>query len=82
MTTLETLLERTRTRRSLPDPATRRAIRKAARVSMHELAKALGVSHETISGWERGSYEPQGDNLTRYLHALRELEKAASEPLA
>jgi DNA-binding transcriptional regulator YiaG len=49
------LLERVRERRLLPLPADRKRIRKQARVSLREMAAALGVSHTSVRNWERGA---------------------------
>ena len=34
-----------------------KALREAEKISMRQLAKELGVSHNTISSWERNSYK-------------------------
>lgn len=51
----EDLLERVRSRRTLPAAKERRRIRKEAGVSLRDMAAALGVSHTAVAGWEAGS---------------------------
>ena len=34
-----------------------KALREAEKISMRQLAKELGVSHNTISKWERNPYK-------------------------
>lgn len=41
-----------------------RQARKAARMSGPDLAKAIGVSNQTVSEWERDLYQPRGERLT------------------
>lgn len=70
MTMLEVLRERVNARRALPPPRVRRALRRAAGVSLEALAESLGVSRETVRLWELGAHEPYERNLTAYLEAL------------
>jgi transcriptional regulator with XRE-family HTH domain len=35
-----------------------------------DLAKALGVSHVTVSGWERDEFRPDGDNILALIRVL------------
>jgi DNA-binding transcriptional regulator YiaG len=47
----------------LPEPALRRLIRKAAAVSLAEVAGELGVTSVTVLRWERGDSDPRRDRL-------------------
>jgi transcriptional regulator with XRE-family HTH domain len=38
--------------------------------SQGDLGKKIGVSHVTISGWERDEYKPDGENLFKLLAVL------------
>ena len=51
---IDELLERVRSKRKLPPAEERRRIRKAARVSLRDVASALGVSHSLVRHWEHG----------------------------
>jgi len=68
--TLDLLQKQVRERRALPTPLARRALRRAAGVSLASLAQALDVSRETCRLWELGLAEPRGPNLAAYLEAL------------
>jgi DNA-binding transcriptional regulator YiaG len=68
--TLEALSNRARASLALPDPASRRAIRRAAGVSLSELAAVVGVTKGAVQHWERGRRRPTGEHLERYVAAL------------
>ena len=70
---LETLVERSRSKRRLPEPNLRRILRESARVSQEDLAQALGVNRSTICRWENGARSPRGSNLSAYLNLLDRL---------
>lgn len=76
--TLTQLAERVKARRELPSPAERRAVRRDAGLSAAELAEAIGVTEAAVLTWERGTREPRGRNLDRYVEALRTLREAAA----
>jgi transcriptional regulator with XRE-family HTH domain len=69
------LRSRVRVKRALPPPATRRALRIAARISLTEVAQTVGVTRQCVSPWELGVRTPQGDNLERYARVLAMLAK-------
>jgi DNA-binding transcriptional regulator YiaG len=71
------LLERVRARRRLPLAAERRKIRESAKVSQHEIAKALGVSWTAVYRWEQGS-RPR-DHEAAYAQLLDELKRIAAD---
>lgn len=62
-------------RDSLPDPEVARALRRAAGLTVRELADALDVTAPTISRWERGLRHPRGQLRERYAGALEELRR-------
>lgn len=63
----------------LPPPAERRAIRKAAKATLSQVAAALGVDIMTVSRWERGLNEPWHRNATAYRRVLDALGDLAQE---
>ena len=69
---------RVRSRRELPSPTDRRAIRKAAGLTLQEVGAAVGVSGQAIGMWEAGSRTPRGPHLERYVDVLRILREAAA----
>lgn len=77
MTTgLDELLERVRSRRELPLPAERRQIRDAARLSLRDVAVALGVSHTAVASWEAGA-TPR-EKRADYARLLDELKRVGA----
>lgn len=75
---LSEALERARRRRELPDARTRRLTRARAGITQIDLARALGVDRATVSRWESGDRNPDGELLVAYLDALAQMERAAS----
>lgn len=74
-------LDRVRIRGRLPDPARRKAIREAADLSTHDMAKLLGVTSPSISNWERGS-TPSVHTLGPYVELLESLAAALTNDSA
>ncbi len=70
---VDTLIDRVRTRNTLPPPAERVRIRKAAGVSQRELAAALGVSWTAVQRWETGA-TPRSSSA-EYAYALRRMQE-------
>lgn len=70
------LLERVQSRRRLPEPRLRRLIREGARVSLGDIAEALGVTRSAVSRWEHGLREPRDGVLERYADLLDRLTSA------
>ncbi|MFI1176915.1 helix-turn-helix domain-containing protein [Streptomyces melanogenes] len=65
---------------ALPAPEQRLRLREAARLSKAQVARALGVSPSTVTGWETGR-DPSGEVRTRYAYLLEGLrERLESEP--
>ena len=73
---LEALVERSRSRRRLPEPRLRRLLRERACVSQEDLARVLGVDRSTVCRWESGAREPRDSNLSAYSDIL---DRPASE---
>jgi predicted transcriptional regulator len=69
------LLARFRTHRKLPLPDERKRIREAAKVSLRELAAAVGCSHVAITRWEAGAMPADPVQLARYQRLLDELKQ-------
>lgn len=72
---LETLLERVRDLKRLPEPEVRRFLREQAGLSYREIAEALGVSHTAVRHWERGERTPSGDHLHGYASLIEQLRE-------
>jgi DNA-binding transcriptional regulator YiaG len=74
---VDELLERVRSRRKLPPKSERRLIRKAANVSLRDIAVALGVSHTAVQKWEDGA-TPREPLKNDYARLLEELKRVAA----
>lgn len=72
-TPIERLEAQVRARRTLPSPASRRALREAAGVSLGDVAQACGVTKQAVRQWESGICDPRGANLIAYAEVLRVL---------
>ena len=59
--------------RQLAANGTARRLRKAAGLSLYDLARDVGVRAGTISRWETGDRVPRGEAALRYAHLLGEL---------
>jgi DNA-binding XRE family transcriptional regulator len=55
-----------------------RADRKAARVNQADIASALGVSRQAVTGWEAGTRTPSSANALAYGKLLRSLARRAA----
>jgi transcriptional regulator with XRE-family HTH domain len=77
---LSTLRARARAQRDLPDPTRAKALRRAAGVSLRELADVVGVTVRTLCYWEAGQRRPSGRQLERYAEALRALASELGAP--
>ncbi|WP_171163499.1 helix-turn-helix domain-containing protein [Streptomyces sp. I05A-00742] len=77
---IDSLLASVGPQAELPDPATRRDLRERAHLSKAHLARVLGVSPSTVTGWESGR-DPAGETRTKYAYLLDGLAaKLATEP--
>jgi transcriptional regulator with XRE-family HTH domain len=72
---VDELLEQVRSRRKLPAKSERRRIRKAAGLTLRDVALALGVSHTAVQKWEDGAMprEPMKNDYARLLEELKQI---------
>ncbi|MFG2503231.1 helix-turn-helix domain-containing protein [Streptomyces sp. NPDC048441] len=66
---IDSLLDAVGPEAELPAPARRQELREQARLPKAQVARALGVSPSTVSGWESGR-EPSGEIRTKYAYLL------------
>lgn len=61
----------------LPAVAERRRLRRAWKLTQDQVAVKVGVSRETVSGWETGRWEPEPGSKPRalYVHLLTGIQK-------
>ena len=74
------LVEASKRRRSLPNPAVARELRERAGISQDELAYVVGVSGAAVSRWESGKRTPTGRRLDRYVDVLAALAQELTRP--
>ncbi|MCM8554270.1 telomere-associated protein Tap [Streptomyces sp. STCH 565 A] len=55
---------------ALPAPAERKRLRESAGLSQDQVARALDVRRETVSGWEAGRAEPRAPKRAAYIRLL------------
>ena len=77
MSTILELSERVKAHAELPPPATRRALRQAAGVSLADVADVVGVTRQAVSLWELGARTPRNTNLRAYVEILRIFRESA-----
>ncbi|WP_055529756.1 helix-turn-helix domain-containing protein [Streptomyces graminilatus] len=79
---IDSLLDAVGPEAELPPCQVRRELRERARLSKAQVARALGVSPSTLSGWENGR-DPAGEIRTKYAYLLDGLNtKLATETAA
>jgi DNA-binding transcriptional regulator YiaG len=66
--------------RSMIQSGEARSIRTVARVSMPEMAEAIGCSVSTLWRWEAGDRQPKGKLALRYAGVLESLQEVAAAP--
>ncbi|MBQ0827246.1 helix-turn-helix domain-containing protein [Streptomyces tagetis] len=66
---IDSLLDAVGPQAELPPGHVRRELRERARLSKAQVARALGVSPSTLSGWENGR-DPSGEIRTKYAYLL------------
>ncbi|MFJ9351769.1 helix-turn-helix domain-containing protein [Streptomyces sp. NPDC101237] len=77
---IDALLAGARDEPTLPDPDVRRRLREAVGLTKAQVARAVGVSASTLSGWEAGR-DPNGGNRERYAYFLEQAQaKLDSRP--
>ncbi|WP_282204103.1 helix-turn-helix domain-containing protein [Kitasatospora fiedleri] len=54
----------------LPEPAERERLRVAYGLAKSETAQALGISASTLTAWEQGRRDPQGEGRAAYARLL------------
>ncbi|SEE36499.1 helix-turn-helix transcriptional regulator [Streptomyces sp. KS_5] len=67
---VDALLEQAAAPDALPAPAERKRLREAAGLSQEQIAKALDVRRETVTGWEAGRTEPRPPKRAAYVRLL------------
>ena len=72
-------LELQRARTLGPDGRGRR-VREAARLSLSDLAQAIGVDTATLCRWELGLVRPRRDAALRWLRAIDALQSIGADP--
>ena len=76
---IDSLLNAVGPEAELPPCQVRRELRERARLSKAQVARALGVSPSTLSGWESGR-DPAGEVRAKYAYLLDGLDaKLATE---
>lgn len=70
------VIELARARQVIPTDA--RRIRRAAGLSLEEVAGAVGVTAAAVSRWENGGRVPHGHAAVRYLRLLGSLAEVAA----
>jgi len=78
MATVAQLAERVRARASLPAPGDCCAIRRAAGLSLADVASSIGVSSQTVWLWETGRRRPSNRHVERYAELLFALRDAVN----
>ncbi|MFE3032574.1 telomere-associated protein Tap [Streptomyces canus] len=79
---VDALLEQAAAPDALPAPAERKRLREAAGLSQDQVAKALDVRRETVTGWEAGRTEPRPPARAAYIRLLDGLADRFPAPAA
>lgn len=72
-TAVDALLEQAVASDALPVPAERKRLREAASLSQEQVAEALDVRRETVTGWESGRTTPRPPKRAAYIRLLEGL---------
>jgi DNA-binding transcriptional regulator YiaG len=72
------LVSRIRRAAVLPPPEERVALRRRLGIQQAEVARAVGVSVQTVWAWEHGRSEPTGERRTAYSRLLAEMAGRAA----
>lgn len=76
---IDSLLASLTPQSALPEARVRRGLRERAGLSKAQLARTLGVSPSTVTGWETGR-DPSGELRTKYAYLLDGLAAKLSPP--
>ncbi|MFG2134779.1 telomere-associated protein Tap [Streptomyces sp. NPDC048751] len=79
---VDALLEQAAASDALPVPAERKRLREAAGLSQDQVARALDVRRETVTGWEAGRTEPRPPKRAAYIRLLDGLADRFPAPAA
>lgn len=63
----------------LPEPADRKRLRMAFKLTQQQVAEAVGVTPGNVGGWESGRWEPAGKNREDYAYLLRGIAERLGE---
>ena len=66
--------------RRLAADGTARQIREEAKLSLHDLATAVGVADSTLCRWEKGQRSPRGELAVRWAGELATLVAVTEDP--
>ena len=78
MSKIDALLDKPTTPDDLPEPAERKRLREAWKLSQGQVADALGVTRGSVSGWESGRWEPAGETRAQYIYLLNSIAERLS----
>ncbi|WP_326779437.1 helix-turn-helix transcriptional regulator [Streptomyces sp. NBC_01445] len=76
---IDSLLASLTPQEELPDTEVRRSLREQAGLSKAQVARALGVSPSTVTGWESGR-DPAGETRAKYAYLLDGLAAKFAPP--
>ncbi|MGX1676305.1 helix-turn-helix domain-containing protein [Streptomyces sp. NPDC055400] len=76
---IDSLLASLTPQEELPDTEVRRSLRERAGLSKAQVARALGVSPSTVTGWESGR-DPAGETRAKYAYLLDGLAAKFAPP--
>ncbi|WP_329582652.1 helix-turn-helix domain-containing protein [Streptomyces sp. NBC_01361] len=76
---IDSLLASLTPQEELPDTEVRRSLREQAGLSKAQVARALGVSPSTVTGWESGR-DPAGETRAKYAYLLNGLAAKFAPP--
>ena len=72
--------ERLATVKAMAADGSARRVRIAARLSLRDVALAVGVNTSTVGKWETGTRVPRGDAAWRYADLITRLQRAQKSP--
>jgi DNA-binding transcriptional regulator YiaG len=75
----EPLLDRIASATALPTPSDRVRLRRALGIQQLEVARAVGVSAQSVWAWETGRSEPSGQHRRRYAELLAAMRERLAE---